>query len=120
VALADVSSGEAGDDCVPAVAVLERMNLDHAQPLITSHAEVCGVHAITTSGAHFSATPPDRSPRCRYPSVMSPTRPLTQTPIGPEDHPFGKARRHQRLFMQEVAGRARVAIHILILAELTS
>src|SRR5262249_22541560 len=84
------------------------------------HAEVGGRHAIPTPGAHFPPPPQDRPPRCRSPSVMSLSRPLAQTPIGPEDHPFGKARRHQRLFMQEVAVRASVAIIILIFAELTT
>src|SRR5712691_9462966 len=51
---------------------------------------------------------------------MSLTRSLTQPPGGHDDHPFAKPRRHQRLFMQELAVRASVAIIILVFAELTT
>ncbi len=51
------------------------------------------------------------------PPVMSANPSLAQGPMVHDDHPLAKARRHHRLLMQELIGRASVAIVILLFAE---
>ena len=57
------------------------------------------------------ATCADNSP------VMSLNRSLAQGPTAHDDHPFARAKRHQRLLMQELGVRASVSILILVFAE---
>ncbi len=57
------------------------------------------------------ATCADNSP------VMSLNRSLAQGPTAHDDHPFARAKRHQRLLLQELGVRASVSILILVFAE---
>src|SRR2546422_5315600 len=51
-------------------------------------------------------------------SVMTPNPALAQGPPAHDDHPFARAKRHQRLLMQELGVRASVSIVILVFAEI--
>src|SRR6266446_1290574 len=79
--------------------------------IITVHAEVCGVHPFTRPPLLPMATCADNSP------VMSLNRSLAQGPTAHDDHPFARAKRHQRLLLQELGVRASVSILILVFAE---
>src|SRR5438128_11377394 len=77
--------------------------------IITVHAEVCGVHRFTKPRRAMTA-PADNL------SVMTPNPALAQRPPRHDDHRFARAKRHQRLLMQELGVRASVPIVSLVFA----
>src|SRR2546428_11454837 len=80
-------------------------------PIYTFHAKV-GVVLVFPCPPGPMPAPADNL------SVMTPNPALAQGPPAHDDHPFARAKRHQRLLMQELGVRASVSIVILVFAEI--